>query len=119
MGTGQQKAVQVALSNVLGVVTLFDLRDKLGIPLSHAYAGERKVGGGLREVKADVSEMTQLDGLTLAVELKPVHLAVGRAIWNRFGDVRTFAVNIHLKFPFAVVGVSRHVIPFFSRFSVT
>jgi hypothetical protein len=29
---------------------------------------------------------------------------VGRAIWNRFGDLRTFAVNLHLKFPFAVVG---------------
>ena len=40
----------------------------------------------------------------MAVELKPINLAVGRAIWNRFGDIRTFAVNIHLKFPFAVVG---------------
>jgi hypothetical protein len=40
----------------------------------------------------------------LAIEIKPVYLAVGRAIWNRFGDVRAFAVNIHLKFPFAVVG---------------
>jgi hypothetical protein len=36
--------------------------------------------------------------------LKPINLAVGRAIWNRFGDIRTFAVNIHLKFPFAAVG---------------
>jgi hypothetical protein len=36
--------------------------------------------------------------------LKPVNLAVGRAIWNRFGDIRTFAVNLHLKFPFAVLG---------------
>jgi hypothetical protein len=40
----------------------------------------------------------------LAVELKPTYRAVGRAVWNRFGDVRAFAVNIHLKFPFAVVG---------------
>lgn len=37
-------------------------------------------------------------------KIKPVNLAVGRAIWNRFGDIRTFAVNLHLKFPFAVVG---------------
>jgi hypothetical protein len=42
--------------------------------------------------------------MRLAVELKPINLAVGRAIWNRFGDIRTFAVNIHLKFPFAIVG---------------
>jgi hypothetical protein len=24
-------------------------------------------------------------------------------VWNRFGDIRTFAVNVHLKFPFAIV----------------
>jgi hypothetical protein len=67
-------------------------------------AGEQMVSGALRAAKADVSEMHRLDGLRLAVELKPVNLAVGRAIWNRFGDIRTFAVNLHLKFPFAVVG---------------
>lgn len=104
MTKSQQKVVQVALSNALALVTLLDLRERLGMPLPAAVAGERKVGGGLREVQADVSEMTNKDGLTLAVELKPVHLAIGRAIWNRFGDIRTFAVNIHLKFPFAVVG---------------
>ena len=48
--------------------------------------------------------MTQLDGLKLAVELKPVNLAVGRAIWNRFGDIRVTAVSTHLKYPFAVAG---------------
>lgn len=53
---------------------------------------------------ADVTEVHELDGLRLAIELKPVNLAVGRAIWNRFGDLRTFAVNLHLKFPFAVIG---------------
>lgn len=49
-------------------------------------------------------EVHELDGLRLAVELKPINLAVGRAIWNRFGDIRTSAVNVHLRFPFAVVG---------------
>lgn len=97
------KVAQIRLSNTLAAVTLADLRER-GLTLPLAFAGERDVGGGLRTVKADVSEMTSTDGLTLAVEIKPVHLAVGRAIWNRFGDIRTFAVNIHLKFPFAVVG---------------
>ena len=73
-------------------------------PSITAIPGERDVSGALRIVKADVSENHPLDGLRLAVELKPVNLAVGRAIWNRFGDIRTFAVNLHLKFPFAVVG---------------
>jgi hypothetical protein len=103
VGAPAGKAAQIRLSQGLAAVTLGDLRTRVG-PMPAAFAGERDVGGGLRTVQADVSEMTPTDGLTLAVEIKPVHLAVGRAIWNRFGDVRTFAVNIHLKFPFAVVG---------------
>lgn len=103
VGSQKSKAAQIRLSNALAVVTITDLT-AMGVDLSRAVAGEREVGGGLRSVKADVSEVNATDGLRLAVEIKPVHLAVGRAIWNRFGDVRTFSVNIHLKFPFAVVG---------------
>lgn len=103
LGSKKGKAAQIRLSNALAEVTLADLRDH-SLALDEAVAGEREVGGGLRNVKADVSEISEIHGLTLAVEIKPVHLAVGRAIWNRFGDVRTFAVNVHLKFPFAVVG---------------
>lgn len=103
IGSAQGKTVQIRLSNGLSNVTLASLRAK-GLSLEGAVAGERTVGGGLRSVKADVSEITETDGLKLAVEIKPVHLAVGRAVWNRFGDIRTFAVNVHLKFPFAVVG---------------
>lgn len=103
ISAGASKAAQVRLSRGLAEVTLSDLRQQ-GLPLARAVAGERNVGGALRSAQADLSEVSQLDGLTLAVEIKPVHLAVGRAIWNRFGDIRTFAVNIHLKFPFAVVG---------------
>ena len=33
-----------------------------------------------------------------------MHLAVGRAFWNRFSDIRMVAVNLHLKFPVSVVG---------------
>jgi hypothetical protein len=104
LGAQKGKAAQLRLSHALAVVTLADVRAATGLAMPLAFAGEREVGGGLRSVNADVSEMTSTDGLTLAVEIKPVHLAVGRAIWNRFGDVRTFAVNVHLKFPFAVVG---------------
>lgn len=103
LSKSQAKSAQLRLSEALSLITLLDLRDA-GIPIKDAVAGERTVGGALREVKADVSETTEIDGLKLAIEIKPVHLAVGRAIWNRFGDIRTFAVNIHIKFPFAVVG---------------
>jgi len=104
LGTMKGKAAQIRLSNALAAITIQDLRERAVEGFEDAVAGEREVGGGLRNVKADVSEISPVHGLTLAVEIKPVHLAVGRAIWNRFGDIRTFAVNVHLKFPFAVVG---------------
>lgn len=82
--------------------TAFGGRDK-----AHAVtptAVEKEVAGGLRKAQSDVTEAHDLDGVRLAIEIKPTYRAVGRAIWNRFGDVRAFSVNIHLKFPFAVVG---------------
>ena len=101
--SGQKKAGQIRLSTALGKAFASDLRKQLSRPLQ-LIVGERRVAGALRPVNADVSEIHATDGLRLAVELKPVNLAVGRAIWNRFGDIRTFAVNLHLKFPFCVIG---------------
>ena len=102
IGAGPKKAAQLRLSSALGAALLAELKAR--VPSIGGVAGETEVAGGLRTVKADVSETHRLDGLRLAVEIKPVNLDVGRAIWNRFGDIRTFAVNLHLKFPFAVVG---------------
>jgi hypothetical protein len=99
LGLSPKKAAQIRLSNALGRALV-----KERLSTMHAIAGERRVSGALRTVNADVSELNELDGLRLAVEIKPINLAVGRAIWNRFGDIRTFAVNLHLKFPFCVVG---------------
>jgi hypothetical protein len=101
--SGQKKAGQIRLSNALGKAFAADLRHRLSRSMTITI-GERRVAGALRPVNADVSEFHETDGLRLAVELKPVNLAVGRAIWNRFGDIRTFAVNLHLKFPFCIVG---------------
>lgn len=101
---GPKKAGQIRLSNALARALADDLSVQLPRLKGKLVTQEQKVAGGLRTANADVSESHYLDGLRLAVELKPINLAVGRAIWNRFGDIRTFAVNIHLKFPFAVVG---------------
>jgi len=98
----RQKAGQIRLSAGLGRALALDLKD--ANPSINAVAGETSVSGALRISKVDVVEMTALDGLKLAVELKPINLAVGRAIWNRFGDIRVTAVSIHLKYPFAVAG---------------
>lgn len=101
---GPKKSAQIRLSNALARSLADELTARLPKLKGRLVTQEQKVAGGLRTANADVSESHYLDGLRLAIELKPVNLAVGRAIWNRFGDIRTFAVNIHLKFPFAVVG---------------
>lgn len=100
--SGVSKTAQIALSAGLGRAIKTELEFRL--PGANIHAGEFKVAGALRPARADVSQAHSLDGLRLAIEIKPVNLAVGRAIWNRFGDIRAFAVNIHLKFPFAIVG---------------
>ena len=104
LAASPKKAAQIRLSKALARALAEELSVRLPHLKNRLVTDERKVAGGLRTVNADVSESHELDGLRLAVELKPINLAVGRAIWNRFGDIRTFAVNIHLKFPFAVVG---------------
>lgn len=100
---GRKKAAQIRLSSILARALQDQLLERIP-SLKDLRVQETKVAGGLRTVNADVSQADKLDGLRLAVEIKPVNLAVGRAIWNRFGDLRAFAVNIHLKFPFCVVG---------------
>jgi hypothetical protein len=104
LADGPKKASQIRLSNALARALAGELEARLPKLAGRLVTEEQRVAGGLRTTNADVSESHRLDGLRLAVELKPINLAVGRAIWNRFGDIRTFAVNIHLKFPFAVVG---------------
>jgi len=104
LAASPKKAAQIRLSKALARSLADELAVRIPQLKNRLVTEERKVAGGLRSVNADVSESHELDGLRLAVELKPINLAVGRAIWNRFGDIRTFAVNIHLKFPFAVVG---------------
>jgi hypothetical protein len=104
LAAGPKKASQIRLSNALARALAEAIEVQLPSIAGKLVTEERKIAGGLRTAKADLSESHPLDGLRLAVEIKPINLAVGRAIWNRFGDIRTFAVNIHLKFRFAVVG---------------
>ena len=51
-------------------------------------AAETRVAGGLRTAQSDVTEAHALDGVRLAIELKPVYRAVGRAICTTHGGWR-------------------------------
>src|SRR5690242_18011364 len=76
-----KKAAQIRLSNALARSLADELSARFPILQDKLVTNEQKVAGGLRTVNADVSESHILDGLRLAVELKPINLAVGRAIW--------------------------------------
>lgn len=102
LNDSEKKTYQIALSQALGHAFRHDLIN-VNENMKAVQVGEIEVFGALRKCKADLVEFHEGDGIRFAAELKPVNLAVGRAIWNRFGDIRTFAVNIHIKFPFSVV----------------
>lgn len=88
---GKKKVAQIRLSNALANALLGELRASIPSLTPHAAAGEIWVTGALRSAQVDLVEFHPQDGLRLAVELKPVNLAAGRAIWNRSGDVRVTA----------------------------
>ena len=97
---GQKKAPQIALSRLLAEVIASDLA-AWGMTLE---TGERRFIGGLAGAQIDAHEANEKDGLRVGIEIKTVNEAAGRAMWNRVNDLRSFAVNFHWKFPFAVLG---------------
>ncbi|RMG72452.1 MAG: hypothetical protein D6711_12920 [Chloroflexi bacterium] len=99
----QKKRAQIQLGDALARLIAQEVEAQCA-ESKDLIVGEKMILGALRGAQSDVTSLGETDGVRLAVEIKPVYLAVGRAIWNRFGDIRSFAVNVHLKFPFAVVG---------------
>jgi hypothetical protein len=96
-----KKAEQLRLGTLLATVIANDLR---GRGVHDPRAAEVAIAGALSRPRVDVSETSLEDGLKLGIEIKTVNEAAGRAMWNRVGDLRSFAVNYHLKFPYAVCG---------------
>ncbi len=96
-----KKTEQLRLGTLLATVIAADLR-KRGV--RDPRAAEVAIAGALSRPRVDVSETSLEDGLKLGIEIKTVNEAAGRAMWNRVGDLRSFAVNYHLKFPYAVCG---------------
>jgi len=66
--------------------------------------GEREFQGGLGPKRVDVSYSDYRHGLILAVSIKTICFApFGKNLKNRFGDLCTEAVSLHLRFPYAVI----------------
>lgn len=66
--------------------------------------GEKEFQGGLGPKKVDVSYSDERHGLLLAVSIKSINFApFGKNLKNRFGDLLTEAITLHLRFPYSIV----------------
>ncbi|HWQ15963.1 MAG TPA: hypothetical protein VNL77_24400 [Roseiflexaceae bacterium] len=66
--------------------------------------GERAFQGGLGPKKVDVSYSDEQHGLLLAVSIKTITaVPYGKNLKNRFADLCTEAITLHMRFPYSVV----------------
>jgi hypothetical protein len=66
--------------------------------------GEKAFQGGLGPKKVDVSFADERHGLLLAVSVKTICAEpYGKNLKNRFGDLCTEAITLHMRFPYSVV----------------
>jgi hypothetical protein len=66
--------------------------------------GERAFQGGLGPKKVDVAYADEQHGLLLAVSIKSINASpYGKNLKNRFADLCTEAITLHMRFPYAVV----------------
>lgn len=66
--------------------------------------GERAFQGGLGPKKVDVSYSDEQHGLLLAVSIKSINFPpFGKNLKNRFADLCTEAITLHMRFPYSVV----------------
>ena len=67
-------------------------------------AGEKAFQGGLGPKKVDVSFSDEQHGLLLAVSIKTIcFFPFGKNLKNRFSDLCTEAITLHMRFPYSVV----------------
>lgn len=66
--------------------------------------GEKAFQGGLGPKKVDVAFSDERHGLKLAVSIKSITAApYGKNLKNRFADLCTEAITLHMRFPYSVV----------------
>lgn len=66
--------------------------------------GEMPFQGGLGPKRVDVSYSDERHGLLLAVSIKTICFSpYGKNLKNRFGDLCTEAITLHMRFPYSVV----------------
>lgn len=67
-------------------------------------SGEREFQGGLGPKKVDVNHADERNGLMLAVSIKSISVPpFGKNLKNRFADLCTEAITLHMRFPYSVI----------------
>ncbi|PYP89537.1 MAG: hypothetical protein DMF61_02385 [Blastocatellia bacterium AA13] len=79
----------------------------VGFPGVRPYRGgpgEKAFQGGLGPKKVDVSYSDEQNGLLLAVSIKSINFEpFGKNLMNRFADLCTESINLHMRFPYSVI----------------
>lgn len=102
----EKKRYSEILSNHLAQEAAESLRN-LGFPNvkpQRGGPGERAFQGGLGPKKVDVSYADEQHGLLLALSIKSINFpSFGKNLKNRFADLCTEAITLHMRFPYSVV----------------
>jgi hypothetical protein len=102
----QKKRYSEILSSHLAREVAFGLRS-VGFPNVKPMRngpGEKAFQGGLGPKKVDVSFSDEQHGLQLAISIKSINFSpFGKNLKNRFGDLLTEAITLHLRFPYSVI----------------
>ncbi len=101
-----KKGYSEKLSRRLAEEVAAGLRD-MGFPKVKPLRGgpgEIEFQGGLGPKKVDVSYSDEQHGLMFAVSIKTICFSpFGKNLKNRFGDLCTEAITLHMRFPYSVV----------------
>ena len=102
----EKKRYSEKLSKALAEAVAAGLRDA-GFRATKPDIGgpsEKEFQGGLGPKRVDVSYADERNGLLLAVSVKTITAPpFGKNLKNRFGDLCTEAISLHLRFPYSVV----------------
>ena len=102
----KKKAYSERLSHLLAEEVAAGLRSVgfRGVKPDERGAKEKAFQGGLGLKKVDVSYADEQHGLQLAVSIKTIcYPPFGKNLKNRFGDLCTEAITLHMRFPYSVV----------------
>jgi hypothetical protein len=98
----QASSARNALDEAIGRAVATRLTARL--PLVTPHRGQIPVAGGIRQMGVDLVHAHPFDGLQVAIDITAINHTGNGNTWKRLKDTNNFALTVHSKFPFAVVG---------------